>query len=667
MKIQVPEKPKKSVKSRKRAVQPGGETGVELRETVKALQERAELLHLMMDALPVTISYVDADQRYRLNNRTYEEWFDCCLDDMTGRHLSEVLSEQHYAEILRHVEAALAGRMVSHERIVPFKDGTAHYITASYVPHFGAEGEVKGFFSLGVDITERRNAENRLAYKAYLLAAVNEAVIASDDRFVLTAWNQAAEKILGWKSSEVLGRPARDVMHAEFSGVDREEALQKLQDAGCLRTEMIFLRKDGSPVCVETTITALKDECGATTGYVSVHRDISERKRAQEELRTSHQQLFDIIEFLPDATFVIDRESRVIAWNRAIEEMTGVSKKEVLGMTGHAYAIPFYGDPRPILIDLVFDSGIDLSEYYDFIERKGNTVFGEVFAPNAYNGKGAYLWGTASPLFDARGNLIGAIQSIRDITDRKKARDAVVQSEKQLRYLSARLLKAQEEERKRIARELHDSTGQSLAALKFYVESALSSRHKGKTTEMYKSFERLIPMIQTAIEEARRIYMGLRPSMLDDLGITTTIKWYCREIQETCPGVRIEEQVDIAEEEIPDALKIVIFRIIQEAFNNIIKYSEAGYVQVSLVKNDSSIELTIADDGLGFDIESYLRRGHHERGLGLAGMKERMELTGGTFSIKSSRGHGTTVHGTWPLHANGSDSDAAFEMSGGVI
>ena len=149
--------------------------------------------------------------------------------------------------------------------------------------------------------------------------------------------------------------------------------------------------------------------------------ETSERKRANEALRKAYQRLEDIIDFLPDATFVIDQKKEVIAWNRAIEQMTGVRKKDIIGKGDYAYAVPFYGEKRPILIDLVMSGKGAVEEKYDFVEKKGKGVYGEVFVPNTYEGKGAYLWGTASPLSDKCGNLIGAIQSIRDISDRKQA------------------------------------------------------------------------------------------------------------------------------------------------------------------------------------------------------------------------------------------------------
>jgi PAS domain S-box-containing protein len=160
-----------------------------------------------------------------------------------------------------------------------------------------------------------------------------------------------------------------------------------------------------------------------------------ERKKTEEELRESEQKLAGIIEFLPDATFVIDLEGKVIAWNRAIEEMTGVQKKDILGKGKYAYAVPFYGQPRPILIDLVFVSDSEIKQKYDFVEKKGNHLWAETFVAGTYRGKGAYLSGIAAPLFDSHGNIIGAIESIRDITKRKRAEESLHDSEHRLSEL----------------------------------------------------------------------------------------------------------------------------------------------------------------------------------------------------------------------------------------
>lgn len=157
---------------------------------------------------------------------------------------------------------------------------------------------------------------------------------------------------------------------------------------------------------------------------------IIDRKRSEENLRAARQQLMDIIDFLPNATFVVDQHKRVIAWNHAIEEMTGVNKEKMIGKGDYVYAIPFYGFPRPMLVDLIFSQSKEPEEKYDHIERKGNAFIAEVYLPLAFDRREIYLWASASPLFDGKGNMVGAIQTIRDITKRKKMQN-------QLQYLAS--------------------------------------------------------------------------------------------------------------------------------------------------------------------------------------------------------------------------------------
>jgi len=165
---------------------------------------------------------------------------------------------------------------------------------------------------------------------------------------------------------------------------------------------------------------------------IAVVRDISERKQSERALNDSRQQLIDIVDFLPDATFVVDNEKRVLYWNKAMEEMTGVSKGEMLGQGDRAYTEPFYGERRMNLLDLLDMDREELRAKYTNIFRKGESLYAEAFAPALYGGKGSHIWAIVAPLYNAEGIRVGAVESIRDITELKRVEDERLEFEQQI-------------------------------------------------------------------------------------------------------------------------------------------------------------------------------------------------------------------------------------------
>ena len=201
------------------------------------------------------------------------------------------------------------------------------------------------------------------------------------------------------------------------------------------KTAEYRMRKaDGSIIWVRSKGSAYSQPDGRVTVFGTTS-DITERKRSEEALKESERLLASIIDFLPDATFAVNQEGKVIAWNRAIEEMTRIRKEAMMGKGDYAYAIPFFGKPRPILIDLILRDISEIETKYISIKRKGNQLIAEAFAPMLSHGQGAYLWSIVSPLYDSYGTIVGTIQSIRDITERKHAEQARQESEERFRTL----------------------------------------------------------------------------------------------------------------------------------------------------------------------------------------------------------------------------------------
>ncbi len=235
----------------------------------------------------------------------------------------------------------------------------------------------------------------------------------------------------------------------------------------------------------------------------------------------------------------------------------------------------------------------------------------------------------------------------RQIEAHKRDKKSLKRSEHALHVLSGKLLGAQEQERKLIAAELHDGLGQSLSAIKFNLERGVKAL--APCAEQCGGIDivnALVPRVRDAVDEVRRISMELRPSILDDLGILATIEWFCREFQQVYPHIEIDKRVTIDEDDLPDILNIVVYRIIQEALNNVAKHAEADRVELVLAKEGDYLKLSIRDHGRGFSLKGGNGRGGY-KGIGLQSMRERAELSGGEFRIDTREGEGTWVEVQW--------------------
>jgi PAS domain S-box-containing protein len=305
--------------------------------------------------------------------------------------------------------------------------------------------------SLLYDITERKQAEEALRGWEQLLMHIfdflPDATLVIDLEGKVIAWNRAIEEMTGVKAQEVLGKGNYEYA-IPFYGRRRPIMADIIlhQDANITPKNYSVLDKQRDLMVAESWVPKLKgaraflwakasllyDGKGNVAGAIESIRDVTDRKRAEENLQESQRRLADIIDFLPDATFAIDLRGKVIAWNRAIEEMTGVDVENMLGKGDFAYAVPFYGEKRPMMIDIVLKPNKKIELSYDsLVKKEQDILLLEHWVPKL-KGARAFLWGKASPLYDSKGNTVGAIESIRDVTDRKRAEEALKKREEDL-------------------------------------------------------------------------------------------------------------------------------------------------------------------------------------------------------------------------------------------
>ena len=247
------------------------------------------------------------------------------------------------------------------------------------------------------------------------------------------------------------------------------------------------------------------------------------------------------------------------------------------------------------------------------------------------------------------------IQLEQELQAKKAANIKLQESQECHQALLRDIFTTQEKERKRIACELHDSIGQSLGAAKFKIEELLIDKEHVIKDDDYKQFNNLVELIKNAVQEVRNIAMDLRPAMLDDLGVLATLKWFCREYENTYSRIKVDLSLNIDESVIPDEKKVVIFRVVQEAMNNIAKHANATKIILNLSKSKSGLRLCINDNGCGFGTNlsvNNINKSNNDVNqlrcsFGLSSMRERAESTNGKFTIESAPGNGTSVIVSW--------------------
>jgi PAS domain S-box-containing protein len=467
---------------------------------------------------------------------------------------------------------------------------------------------------------ERRGAEQAVAFHAQLLDAVEQALVATDGEGRIRYWNRFAEGLYGWPASEVKGRPFADVLH--FGKPDGQPSDVCAQCATCVRWtgEVEAVRCDGSRF---PAYLACSRRPGSE-GKLFLSFDISEWKRAEEALRDSEEKYSNLVESSPTGIFIYQDGHWAFA-NPMLATLLDCSRDELL-----------HSEPW----SLVHADDRDRVKAFARRQLAGEPVADE-HECRLVTKTGRVLWVAVRSTLVRFHGAAAILGNVEDVTEHKIL-------ETKLHQLSARLLTIQEEERRRVARDLHDSVGQTLTGIKFLVEAALGDPGPEDRSPAMERLRSLVPTIQDAVEEVRRISTELRPSILDDLGLLPTIAWYFREFEKAHPRLAVEQHLDLTESDVPAALRTPIFRIVQEATNNAAKHSGARRLAIALDDGGGRLRLRVADDGVGFDPGAPPVEGGNG-GSGLSSMRERTELSGGTFALRAAPGAGTVIEAEWRI------------------
>lgn len=451
----------------------------------------------------------------------------------------------------------------------------------------------------------------------------------TDNRGVIVKVSPYIYKAMGYTPEEFLGTNIADHY---VDPADREQIWEHIFSDGFVEDyEVRFRRKDGSTIWASTNGRPYYDAKGGFTGLEGTVRDISEYKRLQACLLQREAMLRAQYRAIPVPTITWRFKNEDLVMEDFNQAAAEISSGRIGRLIGSA-ASELYRDQPQIL-----------AAFWKAYDNKC-TLQDEL--PYRFLSTGDFARIILSCVFIEPDMLM---IHITDITERYCAREQLKRSQRHLRTLSAQLLQAKEEERRRISSDLHDSVGQYLATIKLHTECFLRRGEKLHPDISHSELQDQITLIQTTIDEVRRISMDLRPAMLDELGLLSTITWFCREFSNTHEHIRLRWNLNVAEDRIKEHLKITIFRILQESLHNIAKHSRSSSAEVSLTEENHLIELCVSDNGCGFNVQEMLARDDMQRGLGLASMKERTEFSGGVFYISSQKGAGTTLKASWVM------------------
>jgi PAS domain S-box-containing protein len=360
-------------------------------------------------------------------------------------------------------------------------------------------------------------------------------------------------------------------------------------------------------------------------------RDISDRKKAEKELRQSENRYRMLVETMNEGLGVQDENGVWNYVNGRFSEMLGYSRDEMIG--------------RPVT-DFLGETNQNLTKEQMFRRRRGEN---ESFGLSWLKKDGQIIFTRVSPkaIFDERGQFKGSFAVVTDITERRRTEEAVKESERQLRYLSSRLLTAQETERRRISRELHDELGQSLTVMKLrlnFIEKNLSKDQ----IELKRECDYGVQYVDQVIENIRRLSRDLSPTILEDFGLSAAVRWLINNFARSYNKKVMLDMIDI-DSLLPRNSHVVIYRTVQEALTNIGKHSQAKNVSINIQNDNGAVLFSIEDDGIGFDERVTNAKNLEEKGLGLATMKGRAQMVGGILTVRTQKGEGTLIMLSIPI------------------
>ncbi len=508
---------------------------------------------------------------------------------------------------------------------------------------------------------ERSRAEDALRgsekEKGAILSGLKKVAVEYLDTQMRIIWvNSSVQEHLGIPEDEIREKHCYKIIQGTDAPCEGCTAIKALQTGQSQEGELIT--PDGKTWLSRSS--PIKDARGMVTGVVHVALNISDRKKVESALKESERLLASIINFLPDSTFVIDKEGRVISWNQSMEKMTGVKSEQILGKGDYEYALPFYGERRPILIDAVRGLDKNFEKKYTIKRQEDGTIDAEAHIPNL-RGNETYLLGSASALYDSEGNYRGAIESIRDITERKRAEEDLQRSKEKAESAT----RAKSEFLANMSHEIRTPMNAVIGMTGLLLDEDLTKKQREDIEIIRSSGDTLLTIINNILDltkiETGMIELERQPFDMHDC-LEASLDMVAMDANRKGLETEYTFEDDVPAVVLGDPTRIN--QILINLLNNAVKFTEKGKIDITVSGEavdggNYKIHFAIKDTGIGIpedkmdrlfqsfcQVDASTARRYGGTGLGLAISKRLAELMGGTIWVESEVGKGSTFHFT---------------------
>jgi two-component system sensor histidine kinase/response regulator len=634
----------------------------------KRVEERTAELRKLSEAVeqsPVTVMITDKSGTIEYVNPAFSDVSGYAAKEALGQNPRFLQSGTHPDSFYKDLwDTILSGKTWEGEFLNRKKNDEEFWESTSISAIKNDEGEITHFVAVKQDITDRIQAEqeireSRAKYRD-LVENANSIIIQMDTRGNITFANRFAQDFFGYSEAEILGRNAVGTIipATESTGRNLEIMIQDIakHPERYAENENENIRHNGEVAWVAWANRAIYDDEGRLSEILCIGNDRTEQKRAEQIVKNSEQRLGQIIDFLPDPTWVIDSNGRVVSWNQAMENLTGIAAADMVGKGNYEYALPFFGERRPSLIDLVREWKPEYEKKYLSIKKDGEKLVAESHLPNLGDG-GMYTLATASLIYDAAGQVVGAIESVRDITDRKYMEQEILAAKEKAEDAT----RAKSEFLANMSHEIRTPMNAIMGMAHLAMKTDLSPKQYDYLKKVDISAKSLLGIINDILDfskiEAGKMDMESVDFQLEDTldNISTLVGVKTQE-----KGLELLFKTDPS---VPTALvgdPLRLGQILINLSNNAVKFTDTGEIVVSteLVKKDQAqvtLKLSVRDSGIGMTTEqaaklfqpfaqadSSTTRKYGGTGLGLTISKRLAEMMGGEIWVESEQGRGST-------------------------